>query len=331
MSEKKTAKSTKINFTLKSDTISYDFTLINKEEELTFKFEDLKVFPIKIYELKIEFEKLKQLDDNFSIFKKPERFIKAIKNSIDANRYSIEFNNELNEIIFEIKNELFEDGGARIKIPEQEQALETQVEVLTKTLSEMMKEIQNLKQKSLDKDEAAIKSFLQTSFLNNEEKKMISKWIHPDKVIRFNLLFSSDKDGDRASTFHQICDGIFPTITVIQDTSGRKFGGYSTQNWGQSNAGASYTRAPESFIFNLSNKQKFELNEQFHKNAVYRHNSYGPTFGGGHDLYIPDQFKSNNSSCNKNTYNTGNTNLLGINGSTSFIVTYLEVYKVIFE
>lgn len=56
MSEKKTAKSTKINFTLKSDTISYDFTLINKEEELTFKFEDLKVFPIKIYELKIEFE-----------------------------------------------------------------------------------------------------------------------------------------------------------------------------------------------------------------------------------------------------------------------------------
>ena len=87
MSEKKTAKTIKINFTLKSDTISYDFTLINKEEELTFKFEDFKVFPIKIYELKIEFEKLKQLDDNFSIFKKPERFIKATKNSIDANRY----------------------------------------------------------------------------------------------------------------------------------------------------------------------------------------------------------------------------------------------------
>ena len=59
---------------------------------------------------------------------------------------------------------------------------------------------------------------------------MISNWIHPDKVIKFNLLFSSDKDGDRANTFHQICDGIFPTITVIQDTSGRKFGGYSTQN-----------------------------------------------------------------------------------------------------
>lgn len=125
----------------------------------------------------------------------------------------------------------------------------------------MRKEIQNLKPKASDKDEATIKSFLQTSFLNNEEKKMISNWIHPDKVIGFDLLFSSDKDGDRANTFHQICDGIFPTVTVIQDTSGRKFGGYSIQNWGQSNAGASYTRTPESFIFNLSNKQKFEFND----------------------------------------------------------------------
>lgn len=163
---------------------------------------------------------MKQSDDNFSIFKKPERFIKAIKNSIDGNRHSIEYNNELNEIIFEIKNELFEDGGARIKIPEQEQALETQVEFLTKTLSEMRKEIQNLKQKALDKDEAAIKSFLQTSFLNNEEKKMIRKWIHPDKVIRFNLLFSSDKDGDRANSFHQICDGfslLSPLFKILQE------------------------------------------------------------------------------------------------------------------
>lgn len=73
------------------------------------------------------------------------------------------------------------------------------------------------------------------------------------------------------------------------------------------------------------------MNDQFHKSAVYRQNSYGPTFGAGHDLYIPDQFKSNNCSCNKSTYNTGNINSSGINGSTSFIVTYLEVYKVIFE
>lgn len=69
------AKSSKINITLKSENSSYDSTLINKDEELTLKFEDLKEFPVKIYELKIEFEKLKQLDENFFMFKKIDRQI----------------------------------------------------------------------------------------------------------------------------------------------------------------------------------------------------------------------------------------------------------------
>ncbi len=146
------------------------------------------------------------------------------------------------------------------------------------------------------------------------------------------MLFNSAKDGDRSSSFHYHCDGVFPTITVILDTSGRRFGGFSTQNWCQSSVGASYSRAPNSFIFNLSNKQKFELNDPFFNNAIYRHNSYGPTFGNGYDLYLADQCRSSaNCSCNKSAYNTGNTNLIGGNGSTSFQVSYYEVYQVIYE
>ena len=52
--------------------------------------------------------------------------------------------------------------------------------------------------------------------VKEEEKKMISKWIHPKKIIRFNMLYSANKDGDRSSTFHYYCDGIFPTLTVIE-------------------------------------------------------------------------------------------------------------------
>jgi len=327
-----TAKSTKLNFSLKSEKNSYDFTLINKNEELTFKFENLKDFPIKVYELKIEFEKLKQLDENFFMFKNSERFIKTIKTCINSEKYSIFYDKDENVIIFEIKNEIFEDGGAKIKIPEKEQDLKSQVEALTKTLSEMRKEIQSIKIKELEKDEISLKSFEQTTFLKDEEKKMISKWIHPNKIIRFNMIFCSDKDGDRSSQFHYYCDGIFPSITVVLDTSGRRFGGYTTQNWARNTIGSSYCRAPESFIFNLSNMQKFELSNQINNNAIYRDNSYGPTFGGGHDLYIADQCKSNtNSYCSKNTYNTGNNNLLGGNGSTSFQVSKYEVYQVIFD
>ena len=64
-----TKNASKVNFTLKSDKSSYDFTILENNKELTLKIEDLKEFPIKIYELKVEFEKLKQIDDNFFMFK----------------------------------------------------------------------------------------------------------------------------------------------------------------------------------------------------------------------------------------------------------------------
>jgi len=280
----------------------------------------------------MEFEKLKQLDENFFMFKNAERFIKTIKTCIQNENYSISFDKEENVVIFEIKNEIFEDGGAKIKVPEKEQDLKAQVEALTKTVAEMRKEIQNIKIKELEKDEAAVKSFEETSFLQDDEKKLISKWIHPNKVIKFNMLFNTAKDGDSASTFHYYCDWVSPTVTVVLDTEGRKFGGYSTNAWCQPSAGSVYSRAPESFLFNLSNNKKFDFINNSDSNAIYKSNSYGPTFGGGHDLYLANSCKSNtNSYCSKNTFNTGETNLLGNKSSTSFQVSNYEVYQVIFE
>ena len=121
------AKSSKINFSLKSENSSYDFTLINKDEELTLKFEDLKEFPVKIYEIKIEFEKLKQLDENFYMFIKVDRLIKTIQTCIKNEKYSVIFDKDEDAIIFEIKNEIFEDGGTKLKIPEKEQDLKSQL------------------------------------------------------------------------------------------------------------------------------------------------------------------------------------------------------------
>ena len=56
--------------------------------------------------------------------------------------------------------------------------------------------------------------------------------------------------------------------TVILDTSGRRFGGYSTQSWGQSSVGSNYARAVGSFIFSLSNKVKYDLSDPINYQAV---------------------------------------------------------------
>ena len=326
------ANSNKIKIKVKSSSEkSYNLILLHKDDNFVLTLEDLADFPVKVYELKGSLKELKEIDDNFCIFKNTERLVHGIKACIDLDKYSIKPDEKEDIIIFEIKNEFFENGSAIIKIPEKEQDLKLQVECLTKVVAELKEEPNKNKNGEKLKDDAAINSFEGTSFLNNDEKKLISKWISPNKVIKFNLLFSTNKDGDSSSTFHYYCDGIFPTVTVVLDTSGRRFGGYSTQNWCQSTVGGSYARAPDSFIFNLSNKQKYDL-IKFNTNAVYRHNSYGPTFGGGYDLSLANSCRSNTSSyCNKSSYNTGNNNLLGNSSSTSFQVSYYEVYQVVFE
>ena len=90
------------------------------------------------------------------MFKRVDRLIKTIQTYIKNEKYSIFFDKDEDAIIFEIKNEIFEDGGAKLKIPEKEQDLKSQVEALTKTVAEMRKEIQKIKIKEEEKDEMAV-------------------------------------------------------------------------------------------------------------------------------------------------------------------------------
>ena len=317
---------------------SFKFTISSEKDMICFFFENFDIFPSISYELKINLQELEKIK-GFDIFrfKDSNKFINLIQKSIEANKYDIISSKENNYIIFQLKWELFEND-VELKIPEKgiDLNLKSQIENLSMRIDEMSKMItsneNNLKNNEKEKNEAAENSFKGTSFLNNDEKKLISKWIHPNKIIKFNLLFTTAKDGDSSSTFHYYCDGAFPTVTVVLDTSGRRFGGYSTMSFGQSSVGASYCRAPGSFIFNLSNQKKYNLNDELINNAIYRHNSYGPTFGGGHDFYISNQCRSNtNSYCSRSSYDTGSVNLLGGSSSTSFQVSYYEVYQVEYE
>jgi hypothetical protein len=63
-----------------------------------------------------------------------------------------------------------------------------------------------------------------------------------------------------------------------------------------------YRQAPGSFIFSLRNKEnlppfKAPLKSNREQYAIYCSTSYGPSFGGGHDLHI-----SNNAASNTNSY-----------------------------
>ena len=60
-----------------------------------------------------------------------------------------------------------------------------------------------------------------------------------------------------------------------------------------------YTSTPNAFLFSLRNEEGLAPFKSMVKRpsyAIYRHLSYGPLFGTGHDIYIADNANSNRNS-----------------------------------
>jgi hypothetical protein len=158
-------------------------------------------------------------------------------------------------------------------------------------------------------------------FNNDSYLKYIMNWISPDKKIYFNLIYNL-AFGNTTKSFHNYCDNKGPTLIVVYATSGYYFGGYTTENWDCSNT---YKKDANAFIFSLNNNKYAKASND---NAIYCASNYGPTFGGGHDLYIADKCNenSNNNNYTNSTYNFGSSYYLN-GGNCSFQVSRIEVYE----
>lgn len=72
--------------------------------------------------------------------------------------------------------------------------------------------------------------------------------------------------------------------------------------YSSSDSSNTYGYSSTSFIFSLINKEglaPFKSTVNYPDYAIYRHRSYGPTFGGGHEIHISNNANSNTKS---NTY-----------------------------
>jgi hypothetical protein len=332
----------KEEFTLDLDSNnSYHMKISYKENNINFFFKSLKTFPIKFYELNTNMNDIQKMDENFNLFKSPQKFIFSIKKCITGKKYKISSNEE--QLKFSIENDFFDNNIATIQIPIKEQDINTKVNSLNQVILDLKEELKKTKEQlnalikekeeknSLknDKIKSAKESFEGTEILNDEDKILISEWIDEKKVFKFNLVFSSKKDGDSASTFHCYCDGVSPTVVVVKDTNGNKLGGYTTSSWAQSPAGGSYAREKNAFTFSLSLKKKVSQVDKFTQYSIYRDNGYGPIFGASY-LYIANGCTGNTSSYTgcRNEYDP-NSNLFGNKETKYFQVACYEVYHVI--
>jgi len=149
----------------------------------------------------------------------------------------------------------------------------------------------------------AVNTFRQNSFVPLSKGHIALRW---DEVRFLNqelkraskemgeTLFVASEDGDTAKQFHSACDAKGPTVVIIETTTGNVFGGYTDLAWSSAN---SYASSSNTFLFRLRpSMQHYDGKKGKEGNAIYRGSSYGPTFGGGHDIYIVSSALSSTSS-----------------------------------
>jgi hypothetical protein len=115
---------------------------------------------------------------------------------------------------------------------------------------------------------------------------------------QFSLLWRGSRDGFEAPDFHSRCDGHAPTLTVLLDTKGNVFGGFTPVEW--DSIETFNTRKADdglrSFIFTLKNPhnipaRRFALKSQEKGRAIKCNSKWGPCFG--RDIYVSEDCSAN--------------------------------------
>jgi hypothetical protein len=186
------------------------------------------------------------------------------------------------------------------------------------------------------------------------EISALGSWVFPrlDSVIiveypalfaefrgkQFNLLWRGSRDGFGGRDFHNRCDGHPNTLTVILDTKGNVFGGYTPTAWespkGHRDKG---DETLKSFIYTLRNPngvsaRKFALKAEEKHKAINCFPWRGPGFGSGCDLFVSNHSNTNaESSTTVGASYANNTEFDGdtlLTGSHFFIVAEIEVFEI---
>jgi hypothetical protein len=160
-----------------------------------------------------------------------------------------------------------------------------------------------------------------------------SKLFEDFKEKRFTLLWRGSRDGFGWREFHDRCDGHPNTLTVILDTDGNIFGGFTPVEWESrewTEIGSCDKGDPslKSFLFTLKNPhnfpaRRFRLKPEKKNEAIY--------CCSGRGLDFTNVLLSDNSYTFLGSHYTNDTGLDGktfFTGSKKFQVKEIEVFEI---
>ena len=163
------------------------------------------------------------------------------------------------------------------KLEKENKNLSTKLSILEKYLTPQINDQIKLKQK-----------ILSDIITNINELDIINKrLLRQNKRTVYTLIYKASRDGDKAETFHNMCDSYNHTLVLIKTIKGRKFGGYAYEKWDGEDINKVDNR---SFLFSIDNKKVYNVNRNEEAIGCYKLN--GPDFCGW-QIVIQDNFLTN--------------------------------------
>ena len=161
-----------------------------------------------------------------------------------------------------------------------------------------------------------IKSATELELLTRKMSKDYNK-------ITLNLLYKATVDSDKASAFHEKCDGAGNTLVLIESTNGKRFGGFTSCSW----EGNSIEKKDEdAFVFSLDKKEIYDILPE--EDAIGCYPKYGPVFLGCQIRVYDEFFKNGGTTFEKGVnYDTKEDYELS-GGLKEFQIKEIEVYGV---
>ena len=117
--------------------------------------------------------------------------------------------------------------------------------------------------------------------LQPQETKALTEWCEAES---FTLLHRASRDGFESKSFHDHCDNIKGTLTIIKTVTGYIFGGYTEVGWKSDEQPTIRRGSGHEFLYSLRNPQstdpiQFPVRYFNRYNSVLHCNRYGPSFG----------------------------------------------------
>ena len=327
----------------------FELTIYQGERKIIFRCSEIKDLSGTLYKAELTLDELYKLNNLLRGFQSIESIFTDFFQNFDESK--IIFKKEDNKIIVTFIIEFMGNKKeAKISLTPEKPDLNVtvmklcdkvkEIDLLKTEFENKIKELEKENQNLKENFELYNKVFLPTEeikrlksinidsyILKIYEINLIEKGVQKNlkkKINKYTLLFRASRDGYRASNFHSKCDGKSNTVTLVETTTGRRFGGFTDAQWDQS---SSYKTGSNGFIFSLDNNEIYYNKNS--NNNIYCHSSYGPTFGGGNDFYICDSCNSSNSSYDNsgNSYET-NGKQYALASSYNFLVRDYEVFQL---